>query len=181
MRKSLIKTVLCALSLLLFVSCIGAWVKQVNFGFPETITFAKEGGERVYNGNDSFSSIRVYNPEPTDNDNDFSYGYCEETGVHYEVDRWLRVEYGGVLGDSFNLTVLNVFNSYNNLNYMLHRTKQYNPIGRNQTEEESNNIGVEIENMLVANSINFQKKPGDMNSYGGIVLDVLAALAQDTT
>ena len=105
MRKSLIKTVLCALSLLLFVSCIGAWVRQVNFGFPETITFAKEGGERVYNGNDSFSSIRVYNPEPTDNDNDFSYGYCEETGVHYEADRWLRVEYGGVLGDSFKLYV----------------------------------------------------------------------------
>lgn len=82
-----------------------------------------------------------------------------------------------VLGDSFNQTALNVFNSYNNLNYMLHRTKQYNPIGRNQTEEESNNIGVEIENMLVANSIDFQKKPGDMNSYGGIVLDTLSALA----
>ena len=105
MRKSLIKTVLCALSLLLFVSCIGTWVKQVNFGFPETITFTKEGGERVYNGNDSFSSIRVYNPEPTDNDNDFSYGYCEETGVHYEADRWLMVEFGGVLGDSFKLYV----------------------------------------------------------------------------
>ena len=104
MKKSLIKTLLCAISLLL-VSCIGAWEKQVNFGFPETITFAKEGGERVYNGNDSFSSIRVYNPEPTDNDNDFSYGYCEKTGVHYEEDCWLRVEYGGILGDSFKLYV----------------------------------------------------------------------------
>ena len=103
--KSLIKTVLCALSLLLFVSCIGAWVKQVNFGFPETITFAKGGGERTYNGNDSFSSIGVYNPEPTDDDNDISYGYCEETGVHYEADCWLRVEYGGILGDSFKLYV----------------------------------------------------------------------------
>ena len=105
MRKSLIKTVLCALSLLLCVSCIGAWVKQVNFGFPETITFAKEGGEKTYNGNDSFSSIRVYNPEPTDDDNDISYGYCEETGVHYEVDCWLRVEYGGILQDSLKLYV----------------------------------------------------------------------------
>ncbi|MBR5477692.1 MAG: BACON domain-containing protein [Bacteroidaceae bacterium] len=104
MKKSLIKTLLCAISLLL-VSCIGAWEKQVNFGFPETITFTKEGGERVYNGNNSFSSIRVYNPEPTDNDNDFSYGYCEKTGVHYEEDCWLRVEYGGILGDSFKLYV----------------------------------------------------------------------------
>ena len=91
MRKYLIKTVLCALSLLLFVSCIGAWVKQVNFGFPETITFTKEGGERVYNGNDSFSSIRVYNPEPTDNDNDFSYGYCEETGEPiFNKHTWIK-------------------------------------------------------------------------------------------
>ena len=105
MRKSLIKTVLCALSLLLFVSCIGAWVKQVNFGFPETITFAKEGGERTYNGSASFSGILLHNTEPTDDDNDISYGYCEETGVHYEVDCWLRVEYGGVLGDSFKLYV----------------------------------------------------------------------------
>lgn len=86
-----------------------------------------------------------------------------------------------VLGDSFNTTVLNVFNSYNNLNYMLHRVKQYNPIGRNQTEEESDKIGIEIENMLVKNSINFEKSSGDVSSYEGVVSDVLSALAQNKT
>lgn len=85
-----------------------------------------------------------------------------------------------VLGDSFNQTVLNVFNSYNNLNYMLHRIKQYNPIGRNQTEEESNEIGNEIENMLIKNKISFEKKSGEINSYMNIVLDVLALVSNTT-
>lgn len=85
-----------------------------------------------------------------------------------------------VLGDNFNQTVLNVFNSYNNLNYMLCRAKQYNPIGRNQTEEESNEIGNKIENMLAKNKIKFEKKLGDVNNYMNIVLDVLALISNTT-
>ena len=41
------------------------------------------------------------------------------------------------LGDNFNKYVLDVFNSYDNLNYYLTRVKEYNPNGRFQTEEES--------------------------------------------
>lgn len=32
---------------------------------------------------------------------------------------------------------MDVFNCYNNINYLLLRTKPYNPIGRLQTEKES--------------------------------------------
>ena len=42
-----------------------------------------------------------------------------------------------VLGEDFNKTVMNVFNSYTNLNYLLLRTKPYNRAGRHQTEAES--------------------------------------------
>ena len=104
MKKTLIKTLLCSLTLL-FVSCIGTWEREANLGFPETITFTCDGGERVYKGNESKISVSLYNPEPVENLDEIFYGFSEETGVHYEVDCWLRVEYGGILGDSFKLYV----------------------------------------------------------------------------
>lgn len=87
----------------------------------------------------------------------------------------LSVIYNGDprLGNRFNEMVLEVFNSYNNLNYLLRRTKPYNPIGRNQTEEESDNIGCEIEQMLVDNSIDFTCATGDVDGYTMIAQEVL--------
>ena len=78
-----------------------------------------------------------------------------------------------VLGDDFNKTVLNVFNSYDNVNYLLHRVKPYNPTGRNQTEDESNVIGAQIKRMLIDNAVNFEEASGDIKSYAKIVQDVL--------
>lgn len=82
------------------------------------------------------------------------------------------------LGETFNKVVLDVFNSYDNLNYLLHRTKPYNPIGRNQTEEESDNIGHEIERLLVDNDIDFIHTTGDKNGYDKIAQDVLSKLGK---
>lgn len=82
MKKLGFKTLLCSLTLL-FVSCIGAWIKQVNFGFPETITSTSDGGERVYKGNESKISVSLYNPEPVENLDEIFYGFNEETDVHY--------------------------------------------------------------------------------------------------
>lgn len=53
-----------------------------------------------------------------------------------------------VLGDNFNKTILNVFNSYNNKNYMLTRKYAYNHNGRFQTEDESKMIRNNIEDKL---------------------------------
>ena len=53
-----------------------------------------------------------------------------------------------VLGESFNKVVYDVFNSYNNMNYLIHRTKPYNPSGRMQTEEESNALAQPMINLL---------------------------------
>lgn len=76
-------------------------------------------------------------------------------------------------GETFNKMVLDVFNSYNNLNYMLLRTKPYNPIGRNQTVEESDAISKNIESMLKNNNIGFYYEYGDIEGYNRIVADVL--------
>lgn len=77
------------------------------------------------------------------------------------------------LGDTFNQMVIDVFNSYDNLNYFLLRTKPYNPVGRNQTESESDDIGRKIEKMLKDNSINFSYATGDVNGYLSIAKEVL--------
>lgn len=82
------------------------------------------------------------------------------------------------LGETFDQMVLKVFNSYDNLNYLLLRKKPYNPIGRNQTEEESDNIGCEIEKMLVDNSIEFNHATGDIDGYTKIVNNVLEKLGK---
>ena len=77
------------------------------------------------------------------------------------------------LGETFNQMVLEVFGSYENLNYMLQRVKPYNPIGRNQTEAESDDISRTIECLLVEHNIDFVHKHGDIDGYDAIVLEVL--------
>ena len=78
-----------------------------------------------------------------------------------------------VLGQSFNQTVLNVFNSYNNIIYFVNRTKPYNPSGRNQTQEESDQIAKDIENFLNQNNIPFQSIDGRKKDYDEVVSDIL--------
>jgi len=81
-----------------------------------------------------------------------------------------------ILGDIFNQTILNVFNSYENFNYVLNRVKPYNPIGRNQTEEESAIITEQIVSMLEENDIEFEYQDGCIEGYINIFNDVLKRL-----
>ena len=54
-----------------------------------------------------------------------------------------------VLGEDFNKTVLNVFNSYNNKNYLLTRNHPYEKEGRFQNEKEAQEVRNQITKMLV--------------------------------
>lgn len=83
-----------------------------------------------------------------------------------------------VLGDSFNQTVLNVFNSYNNKVYFIERVKDYNPVGRMQTEEESNEIGKELKNLLKKYNIKYNTVSGDLDGYNSILIDVLNTISK---
>lgn len=49
-----------------------------------------------------------------------------------------------ILGNDFNKTVLNVFNSYNNRNYLLTRNHPYEREGRFQNEEEAQEVRKQI-------------------------------------
>lgn len=77
------------------------------------------------------------------------------------------------LTENFNLTVMDVFNSYNNLNFYINRVKKYNPKGRNQTEEESNSLVEPLKNLLKERNIPFEEVNGDKQGYDYIVKRIL--------
>lgn len=62
-----------------------------------------------------------------------------------------------VLGEDFNKTVLNVFNSYNNRNYLLTRLHPYENEGRFQNEDEAYDVRQEIIDKLEQYNINFEE------------------------
>lgn len=80
------------------------------------------------------------------------------------------------LTDNFNNCVLDVFSSYNNMNFLLNRVKKYNPIGRYQTEEESDKIGKEIKDTLDWYDIDYFEVDGCESGYRLIVDRVLEYL-----
>lgn len=69
-----------------------------------------------------------------------------------------------------------ISNKFNNLNYFIKRVKKYNPVGRNQTEDESNKIAVDLKNMLKDYNIPYVEIDGDLLSADKIVDDVLEKL-----
>lgn len=77
-----------------------------------------------------------------------------------------------ILGENFNNVVRDVAASYNSKNYYLTRVKPYNPAGRFQDANESDEIGEEILNLLIKENIDFVKLSGDVNGYDEIVKDI---------
>lgn len=78
-----------------------------------------------------------------------------------------------VLGEDFNKTIMNVFNSYSNWNYLLLRTKPYNPIGRLQTEKESDALKEPMVELLKSRDIPYLEISGDTDGYNKIIDDVI--------
>lgn len=65
-----------------------------------------------------------------------------------------------------------LFNDYDNMNFFIKRVKGYNPIGRNQTEEESDAIGCGIKELLDTNSLKYVEIDGD-SSAPYKILDII--------
>ena len=82
-----------------------------------------------------------------------------------------------VLGSAFDEVVLNVFDSYDNLNFYITRSKPYNPKGRKQTETESDSLGNTIEMMLNNFNIPYQNIEGDKDGYEYILDRAFVKLA----
>lgn len=84
-----------------------------------------------------------------------------------------------VLGENFNKLVIDVFNSYDNMTYFVHRTKKYNPNGRNQTEEESDAIAQSLLKFLQDRSIKFKEINGIKEHYDQVVAEILTRLKEN--
>lgn len=83
------------------------------------------------------------------------------------------------LSETFNNMVMDVFNSYNNINYLVYRNKPYNPVGRYQTEEESNSLFLSISSLLLDRGIEFALISGDKVGYDFVVDDVLKRIKEE--
>ena len=69
-----------------------------------------------------------------------------------------------------------VFNRYDNLNYFIKRVKKYNPVGREQTEAESDALIPVLKKCLADQNIAYKEIDGDLTSVDIIVCDVLELL-----
>lgn len=74
-----------------------------------------------------------------------------------------------VLGRHYESLVMDVFNTYDNLNFFINRKKPYNPIGRNQTEEEAKEIDERIKTFCQQHDISYLIKDGTELGYIDIV------------
>lgn len=75
--------------------------------------------------------------------------------------------------------VFNITAKYDNLNYFIRRVKKYNPVGRLQTEQESNEYGIRIKDMLKSFNIPYTQIDGDLMSADIIIQNVIDRLGGD--
>ena len=80
------------------------------------------------------------------------------------------------LDHHFTEVVMNVFNTYENINFFINRVKPYNPKGRNQTAEESDQLSSAIKDLYNQLNIGFVEINGDNEGYAFAVKEVLKYL-----
>ena len=86
----------------------------------------------------------------------------------------LSIEYNSQseLSEHFDPYVLDLFNSFNNRNYFLHRTEDYNPVGRFETEEESERVSENLLTLLNKNGISYTEIDATTSNYINIALEI---------
>lgn len=80
------------------------------------------------------------------------------------------------LGEEFNAMVKKVANSYSSLNVFVQRVKPYNPIGRFQTEQESDELSKDLLRFLEEYGIELEMYPGSVDGYDRLVEKILKLL-----
>lgn len=78
-----------------------------------------------------------------------------------------------VLGTEFNELVAKIFHSYDTVNYLVERSKPYNPNGRLQTEQESNVIAEQMKSLLTKYNVDYTIIKGCIDSYDRAVEEIL--------
>ena len=72
--------------------------------------------------------------------------------------------------------VMAVYNTYDNINFFINRVKPYNPKGRNQTAEESDQLSTEIKCLYNRLNIPYIEISGDNDGYNKAIEAVLDKL-----
>lgn len=91
----------------------------------------------------------------------------------------LGLAYAQDYPEFFKETVLWAFNQYDNINFLINRTKEYNPAGRFQTEQESLDKQIEIVNILNQSDIEYDTINGDASGLNHLTRTVLKRLNND--
>ena len=69
--------------------------------------------------------------------------------------------------------VMAIYNSYENINFFINRTKPYNPKGRNQTAEESDALSKTIKELYDRLGIQYTEITGDAEGYAKAIQVIL--------
>jgi len=80
--------------------------------------------------------------------------------------------------ENFKKACVDVFNTYDNVNFFLNRVKPYNPNGRSQTENEANKISAELKQMLNGYNVPYEEVNGDETGYESIYQHIKTLLTQ---
>ena len=78
-----------------------------------------------------------------------------------------------VLGEEFDALVTKVFSSYDSMNVFVNRVKPYNPAGRFQNEEESDELAKKLVAFLRCHGVDYTQYPGNVDGYDRLVSDIL--------
>lgn len=79
----------------------------------------------------------------------------------------------------FKKLIFEIFNEKRNLNVFIERKKKYNPIGRNQTEDESKLIDEENIKLLEENNLTYIKIPGTIDGTDELVDIILKEIKHE--
>jgi ABC-type dipeptide/oligopeptide/nickel transport system ATPase component len=79
----------------------------------------------------------------------------------------------------FDAIVLDAFNKFANINFVLNRTKKYHKEGRSQTEDEARNIDERIKSLLANFKIDYTIVDGNCKGINTIVTIILEILGID--
>lgn len=64
----------------------------------------------------------------------------------------------------FTLAIWGAYETYDNVDFFIRRTKPYAMFGRTQTEEEANQIAVDMETFMINNSLDYEVIDGGENA-----------------
>lgn len=86
---------------------------------------------------------------------------------------FLSILYNKTYTNTFDKLVKEIFNSYDNLNFFIKRVKPYCPIGRFQTEKESDGLSTSLKELLDFHKIEYIEANGNIEDYDNKITNII--------